>query len=172
MNNVTDVRSKVKPNAAFMLSSLHHFIAQGFGSGLSPIMPGTVGTLLAWAMYVVMTNRWPGFFTESHWAWIIGIGFFVGILVCEKTGQALGVSDHGSMVWDEIIAMWLVLLLLMPADFVTQCWAFFWFRFFDMVKPPPISYFDQHLKGGFGVMWDDIVAAFYTLLLFTVWRLI
>jgi len=76
------------------------------------------------------------------------------------------------MVWDEIIAMWLVLLLIMPADFITQCWAFFWFRVFDMVKPPPIAYFDQHLKGGFGVMWDDIVAAFYTLLLFTVWRLI
>jgi len=172
MNNATDVRSKVKPNAAFMLSSPHHFIAQGFGSGLSPLMPGTVGTLLGWVMYVVATHRWPTFFTESHWAWIIGIGFFLGALVCEKTGRALGVSDHGSMVWDEIVAMWLVLLLLMPADFVTQCWAFFWFRFFDMVKPPPISYFDQHLKGGFGVMWDDIVAAFYTLLLFTVWRLI
>lgn len=172
MNTALNPEKKIKPNAAFMLSHPVHFIAQGFGSGLSPIMPGTVGTLLAWAMFVVFGQRFPTIFSESHWVWIIIVGFFVGVYVCEKTGRALGVSDHGSLVWDEIIAMWLVLLFLMPADFSTQCWAFFWFRFFDMVKPPPIAYFDQHLKGGFGVMWDDIVAAFYTLLLFTIWRLL
>ena len=174
MNNAnsSDQPGKIKATAALMLSDPRHFIAQGFGSGLSPIMPGTTGTLLGWVMFVVLTHRWPGIFTEVHWAWIIALGFLLGVHVCEQTGRALGVSDHGSMVWDEIVAMWLVLLLIMPADFVTQCWAFFWFRFFDMVKPPPISYFDRHLKGGFGVMWDDIVAAFYTLLLFTVWRLL
>jgi phosphatidylglycerophosphatase A len=82
----------------------------------------------------------------------------------------MGIADHGSMVWDEIIAFWLVLLLLMPAPFSTQGWAFLWFRFFDMVKPPPIRHFDRHIKGGFGVMWDDVIAAFYTLLLFALWR--
>lgn len=76
------------------------------------------------------------------------------------------------MVWDEIIAFWLVLVLVMPASFATQCWAFVCFRFFDMVKPPPIRYFDEHLGGGFGVMWDDIVAAFYTLLVFALWRVL
>lgn len=76
------------------------------------------------------------------------------------------------MVWDEIIAIWLVLLFILPADLKTQFWAFLLFRFFDMVKPPPIRYFDQHIKGGFGVMWDDIVAAFYTLLVFALWRII
>lgn len=172
MNIAPNFEKKLKPTATFMLSHPYYFIAQGFGSGLSPIMPGTVGTLLGWAMFVVLSRRWPSLFTEWHWAWIIGIGFFVGVHVCERTGRALGVSDHGSMVWDEIIAMWLVMLFIMPADFITQCWAFFWFRVFDMAKPPPIAYFDQHLKGGFGVMWDDIVAAFYTLLLFTIWRLI
>ena len=174
MNNAmnTEPPKKIRPTASFMLADPHHFIAQGFGSGLSPVMPGTVGTLLGWFMFVALGSRWPGWFTEAHWAWIIGIGFLLGVHVCERTGRALGASDHGSMVWDEIIAIWLVLLLLMPADFATQCWAFFWFRVFDMVKPPPIAYFDQHLKGGFGVMWDDIVAAFYTLLLFAVWRLI
>jgi phosphatidylglycerophosphatase A len=172
MNTVVEPEKKIRPNAAFMLSHPHHFVAQGFGSGLSPVMPGTMGTLLGWALFVVLSGRWPTVFTAGHWAWIIGIGFLLGIHVCERTGRALGVADHGSMVWDEIIAMWLVLLVIMPADFITQCWAFFWFRVFDMVKPPPISYFDRHLKGGFGVMWDDIVAAFYTLLLFTVWRLI
>ena len=172
MNTVVDPEKKIRPSSTFMLSHPYHFVAQGFGSGLSPVMPGTMGTLLGWVLYVVLSARWPSVFTPTHWAWIIGIGFLVGIHVCEQTGRALGVADDGSMVWDEIIAMWLVLLLIMPADFITQCWAFFWFRVFDMVKPQPIAYFDQHLKGGFGVMWDDIVAAFYTLLLFAVWRLI
>ena len=164
--------AKIRPTLSFMLSQPSHFIAQGFGSGLSPVMPGTVGTLFGWFSWVLLSHRWPAFFTELHWAGIIVLGFALGVLVCERTGRALGVPDHGSMVWDEIIAMWLVLLLIMPASFSTQCWAFFWFRVFDMVKPPPIAYFDRHIKGGFGVMWDDIVAAFYTLMLFTCWRLI
>lgn len=162
----------VKPDARFMWSHYSHLIAQGFGSGLSPIMPGTAGTLFAWLSFVLMQMGWPQFFSASNWAIIIIAGFVIGIWVCDKTGRDLGVEDHGSMVWDEIISFWLVLLFLMPGSFSTQLWAFFWFRFFDMVKPPPIRYFDRHVKGGFGVMWDDIVAAFYTLLLFAVWRAI
>ncbi len=163
-------KQRIRPTATFMLSHPSHFVAQGFGSGLSPVMPGTVGTFLAWVMFVVLSYRWPAIFSAPHWCFIIVIGFIVGVVVCDRTGRSLGVPDHGSMVWDEIIAMWLVLLFVMPADVVTQCWAFFWFRVFDMVKPPPIAYFDRQLKGGFGVMFDDIVAAFYTLLLFAVWR--
>ncbi|RJG07828.1 phosphatidylglycerophosphatase A [Noviherbaspirillum cavernae] len=153
-----------------MLSHPAHLIAQGFGSGLSRIMPGTSGTLLAWLSFHVLTTRWPHLFTPLNWAIIIAVGFLVGIWACHKTGKDLGIADHGSMVWDEIIAFWAVLLLLTPAGFSTQLWAFLWFRFFDMVKPAPIRYFDRHIKGGFGVMWDDIVAAFYTLLVFAVWR--
>jgi phosphatidylglycerophosphatase A len=159
-----------KPNAGFMLSHPAHFLAQGFGSGLSPIMPGTAGTLLAWLSFSVLSSRWPVFFTQLNWAVIIVAGFVVGIWACHRTGQHLGIPDHGSMVWDEIIAFWLVLLILMPAEISTQAWAFVWFRFFDMVKPAPIGYFDKRFKGGFGVMWDDIVAAFYTLLVFAIWR--
>lgn len=159
-----------RPTSRFMLAHPAHIIAQGFGSGLSPIMPGTAGTLFAWWSYVLMTARWPEFFTATNWALIIVIGFAVGTWACGKTGRDLGIADHGSMVIDEIIAFWLVLLLLMPANFSTQCWAFFWFRFFDMVKPPPIGYFDRRLKGGFGVMFDDIVAAFFALLVFALWR--
>ncbi|HEY8026370.1 MAG TPA: phosphatidylglycerophosphatase A [Burkholderiaceae bacterium] len=159
-----------KPTARFMLAHPFHILAQGFGSGLSPIMPGTAGTLFGWLSYILLSVRWPAVFTPLTWFTIIVVGFFIGIVACGKTGRDLGVADHGSMVWDEIIAIWLVLLFLTPADFRTQCWAFFWFRFFDMVKPPPIAYFDRHFKGGFGVMWDDIVAAFYTLLVFALWR--
>ncbi|MEO8407798.1 MAG: phosphatidylglycerophosphatase A [Oxalobacteraceae bacterium] len=160
----------IKPTVRFMLAHPAHLVAQGFGSGLSPIMPGTSGTLYGWLLFAVLSWRWPELFTPRNWAVIIVLGFALGVWVCEITGRNLGAPDHGSMVWDEIIAMWLVLLFIMPADFATQCWAFIWFRFFDMVKPPPIRYFDRHIKGGFGVMWDDIMAAFYTLLVFALWR--
>jgi phosphatidylglycerophosphatase A len=161
-----------KPDYRFMLSHPAHLVAQGFGSGLSPAIPGTAGTLLAWLSFALLSARWPEVFTPINWAIIAGIGFALGIWACSKTGRDLGVADHGSMVWDEIIAFWLVLLFLTPSGFWTQFWAFFWFRFFDMLKPAPIRYFDRHLKGGFGVMWDDIVAAFYTLLIFALWRAI
>ncbi|MBI3285840.1 MAG: phosphatidylglycerophosphatase A [Burkholderiales bacterium] len=155
-----------------MLAHPAHLIAQGFGSGLSPIMPGTAGTLFAWLSFQLLPARWPAIFTPLGWALIIVAGFALGVWACAVTGRHMGVADHGSMVWDEIIAFWLVLLLLAPASFSTQCWAFFWFRFFDMLKPPPIGYFDRRFKGGFGVMWDDIVAAFFTLLGFALWRAI
>lgn len=160
----------IRPDWRFMLSHPAHILAQGFGSGLSPAVPGTMGTLFGWLSFNLLSQRWPEIFTTAGWAWIIVIGFLIGIWACKVTGKNLGVADHGSMVWDEIIAIWAVLLFVLPADARTQTWAFLIFRFFDMVKPPPIRYFDRHLKGGFGVMWDDIVAAFFTLLVFALWR--
>jgi len=137
---------------------------------LSPVMPGTSGTLFAWLSFVVLTARWPEIFTPEVWAGILIVGFAIGVWACELTGRHLGIADHGSMVWDEIIAFWLVLVFVMPAGIWVQLAAFLVFRFFDMAKPPPISYFDRHLKGGFGVMFDDLVASFYTLLVFAIWQ--
>ncbi|MEN9867457.1 MAG: hypothetical protein RL748_3047 [Pseudomonadota bacterium] len=165
-------KSSFRPNVGFLWSHYSHLLGQGFGSGMSPIMPGTAGTLFGWLVFAVLTARWPQVFTPLCWLAIVVVGFLIGIPVCDRAGRDIGVADHGSIVWDEIIAIWLVLLFLMPASFSTQFWAFFWFRVFDMVKPPPIAWFDRHFKGGFGVMWDDIVAAFYTLLLFAIWRAI
>jgi phosphatidylglycerophosphatase A len=165
----TEIR---KPDLRFMLAHPAHWIAQGFGSGLSPVVPGTSGTLLGWLSFVLLSAGWPEFFSMQNWAIIILAAFVVGVWACDKTGRDLGIADHGSMVWDEIVAIWIVLVFLMPASIATQVWAFLWFRFFDMVKPPPIGYFDRRLKGGFGVMWDDVVAAFFTLLLFALWRAI
>jgi len=159
-----------KPTARFMLSHPAHLLAQGFGSGLSPVVPGTTGTLFGWLLFAVLTVRWPDIFTPQNWTIIIVAGFVVGIWACHRTGRDMGIADHGSMVWDEIIAFWIVLLFLMPASFSTQFWAFLWFRFFDMLKPPPIGYFDRRFKGGIGVMFDDLVAAFFTLLVFALWR--
>ena len=158
--------SKIRVSPGFMLSHPAHWIALGFGSGLSPIMPGTFGTLFGWFSFVVLSARWPDIFTPLNWLLIIAAGFALGIWACGKTGRDLGAPDHGGMVWDEIVAMWLVLVLVTPASLKMQFWTFICFRFFDMVKPPPIAWFDRRYKGGFGVMWDDIVAAFYTLLVF------
>ncbi len=99
-------------------------------------MPGTVGTLFGWLVFHVFTLRWPDIMTPQTWAWVIVIGFIVGVWTCEKTGRALGVADHGAIVWDEIIAIWLVMLLVTPASFIEELWAFLVFRAFDMIKPP------------------------------------
>ncbi|WP_338845264.1 phosphatidylglycerophosphatase A [Massilia sp. W12] len=161
---------RVQPGALFMYSRLSHLLALGFGSGLSPIMPGTVGTLFGWLTFAMFTQRWPAFFTPLNWLIVCLAAFLIGIWACERTGRDLGVADHGAMVWDEIVAIWLVLAMLHPAPWQLQFWAVFWFRVFDMSKPPPIRQFEQRFKGGFGVMFDDILAAFFTLLLFSIWR--
>ncbi len=153
------MNTTTKPTIAFLLAHPAHFIALGLGSGLAPFAPGTFGTLFGWWTF----NRLHANLQLSIWPWIIIGGFLIGVWACHKTGRDLGVADHGGMVWDEIIAMWIVLLFV-PATLIWQAWAFLLFRFFDILKPAPIRYFDRKWKGGFGVMWDDLVAAFYALL--------
>lgn len=145
-----------------MLSHPAHAIALGFGSGLAWFLPGTFGTLMGWLLYVWIDPYLHG----SQWAWVILGAFALGSVCCHVTGKALGVIDHGGIVWDEIVAIWLVLFVA-SVQFQSPAAQFVCvvvFRFFDMVKPPPIRWFDRHWKNGFGVMFDDIVAAFMTLL--------
>ena len=163
------VRENV-PDKRFLLSHPWHFISLGFGSGLSPVMPGTAGTLFAWISYDLLTWLAPGIFNPITWGIICVAGFLIGIRTCQFTGIALNSPDDGSMVWDEIIAFWLVLIFVTPGSFLTEFLAFIVFRFFDMLNPPPIRFFDQRIKGGFGVMLDDIIAAFFTLLVFALWK--
>jgi phosphatidylglycerophosphatase A len=153
-----------------MLSHPAHFLALGLGSGLSPVMPGTVGTLFGWLCFNVLSARWPAVFAPLTWAVIIVVGFIVGVVACDRAGRALGVPDHGAIVWDEIIAIWLVLLFVTPCSFAAEFGAVLLFRVFDMVKPPPIRQVERRYKGGFGVMIDDIVAALFTLLVIAWWR--
>ena len=152
------------PSFAFMRPRLSHWIALGFGSGLSPVAPGTVGTLWAWAAFAVL-DPW---LSDAGWWFLIAASFALGCWACQNTGRDLGVLDHSGMVWDEIVAFWAVLLIV-PAGFISQMLAFIVFRAFDVIKPPPIRYFDRTLKGGFGVMFDDALAAFMTVLVFAVW---
>ncbi|MEX3857333.1 phosphatidylglycerophosphatase A [Paraburkholderia sp. BR10923] len=156
-----------RATARFMLSHPVHILSLGFGSGLSPVAPGTIGTLFGWASFVVLSR----YLTVIEWGVLIGVGFLAGIALCGFTAKRLGVEDPSAVVWDEIVAFWLVLLMVTPATLAAQMWAFVIFRFFDMVKPPPIGYFDRRLKGGFGIMFDDLIAAFFTLLVIALWRM-
>lgn len=165
-------RAPRKPTVEFMLRHPAHLLAFGFGSGLSRVVPGTVGTLFGWLLFHALSLRWPGFFTPGAWLLLIVGGFFIGVRACEITGRALGVPDHGAMVWDEIIAIWLVLLVVTPTNFSGELTAVLLFRVFDMTKPPPIRQFERRFKNGFGVMADDILAAFFTLLAIALWRVL
>lgn len=148
------------PPTAFLFRHPAHLIACGFGSGLSPFAPGTAGTLFAWATYPLLRGFFPADFA---FAIFLLLAFALGVTACHITGRALGVTDHGSIVWDEIVPFWAVLLLT-PAGWLWQLAAFLWFRFYDIMKPPPADYFDKQVKNGFGVMMDDLVAAAYTVL--------
>jgi phosphatidylglycerophosphatase A len=153
-----------RPNWAFATQSSAHLIALGFGSGLMRPAPGTWGTVFSWVTF----NYLLAGLSSTTTGLIIAAAFAIGVWACGTAGKALGVIDHGAWVWDEVVAFWLVLWLI-PAGFTAQVWGFVLFRFFDIVKPPPIRQWDAQLKSGFGVMWDDIMAAFYTLLVIALW---
>lgn len=160
-----------RPNARFMLTHPAHLIALGFGSGLSPVAPGTVGTLWGWLVFIVAAH----WLTPMLLAAALLMALPVGWWACTVTARHLGVADPGAVVWDEIVAIWLILLLVMPTGWLGQCLAFALFRFFDAVKPGPVAWADQHFKGlgwrgGFGILFDDLVAALCTLLAIALWR--
>jgi len=157
-NNFPD-ESKPQPDWRFLFSHPAHFLAFGFGSGLARFAPGTFGTLVAYPMYWFLAPR----LSDALMALFLVLAFALGVWVCDVTGRALGVPDHGGMVWDEIVAMLLVLMFT-PAGWGWALLAFVLFRFFDILKPQPIRYFDSHWHGGFGVMFDDLLAAGYALL--------
>ncbi|KIO49504.1 phosphatidylglycerophosphatase A [Nitrosospira sp. NpAV] len=153
------------PDKAFVRRHAAHFIAFGGGAGLSPVAPGTAGTLAAFPLFWVF-----GYFLEPvEFLLLIIVLFIIGIWACSVTGKALGDHDHGGMVWDEIVAFLLVLVFT-PNNLIWQAFAFLLFRLFDIIKPPPIRYYDDKLHGGFGVMFDDLLAAFFTLLCLAAWK--
>lgn len=147
------------PTWRFLFAHPAHLVACGFGSGLSPVAPGTAGTLFAWLSYAWLR---PGFDVPGFAEFLL-VTFLLGIYCCDKTGRDLGVADHGAMVWDEIVPFWAVLFLC-PEGGWWALSAFLLFRFFDIVKPPPARDIDRRMKNGLGVMADDLVAAGYTLL--------
>ncbi|MFT7229300.1 MAG: phosphatidylglycerophosphatase A [Methylophilaceae bacterium] len=147
-----------QPDFKFLLAHPVHFLALGFGSGLPPKAPGTFGTIAGLPLFYLIA----GYSINVQLAIIAGL-FIIGIYFCEVAGNALGVSDHGSIVWDEIVAMMLVLTIT-PTQWQWWLVAFGLFRLFDIWKPFPIRQCDTKLKGGFGVMLDDILAAVYAMI--------
>ena len=165
-----------RPSARFMLGHPARWIALGFGSGLSPVAPGTVGTLWAWASFLVL-DGWLG---DAQWAALLGLSLPVGWWACTRTAQHMGTADPSAIVWDEVVAFWAVLWLVMPTGLLGQAVAFALFRFFDAVKPGPVGWADRLFKlkpgqaigarQGFGILFDDAVAALCTLLVIALWQ--
>jgi phosphatidylglycerophosphatase A len=157
-----------RPSLRFLFASPWHLVALGFGSGLPRFAPGTWGTLAGWALFVLLDP----FYSDLAWLGLIAAGLYFGAWAAQRTGAALGRPDSGHIVIDETIAFWVVLVML-PDDVelkgLQHTIAFVLFRFFDIVKPPPIRWLDARFKNGIGVMLDDLVAAFFTLLVIALW---
>lgn len=154
-----------RPPASFAFSHPAHAIALGFGAGLAPRAPGTAGTALAWAIGWLVLQHYPAAFLLAAVAPL----FLVGMWACAVTGRDLGVADHGAMVWDEIVAF-LAVLAVVPREAAWQLAAFLVFRAFDIAKPPPIRALERRLHGGLGVMFDDLLAAAYTLVVLALFK--
>jgi phosphatidylglycerophosphatase A len=139
------------------LSTPSGLLAFGFGSGLSPIAPGTMGTIVAIPFVFVLKNL------SFLWFWVFLVAaFLVGVWLCGRVSSRLGVHDHGGIVWDEIVGYWLTVAFV-PLQWWWLLAAFLLFRFFDIFKPWPIRQLDKNISGGFGIMIDDVLAALYSM---------
>lgn len=166
----------LKPTLRFLFAHPAHPIALGFGCGLAPWAPGTVGTLWAWLVFLLFR---PGM-SDLTCAVVLLAAALIGWWASTVTARHLNTADPGAIVWDEVLAFWLVLWLVTPTGFWGQLAAFVLFRWFDAAKPGPVGWADRCFKGrrgapigwaqGFGVMFDDLVAAGCTLLVIAVWR--
>ncbi len=129
-----------------------HFLAFGCGSGAAPKAPGTFGTLAALVPYYFMQDL-----SQPVYLAVLLVTALVGIYLCGKTASDIGVHDHGGIVWDEFVGMWLTLFAA-PSGWQWVVIGFVLFRLFDILKPTPIGWLDKRVHGGTGIMLDDIVA--------------
>ena len=165
-----------RPGWRFLVSHPAHLVALGFGSGLAPVAPGTAGTLFAWIVYAAFAPL----LDDSGRAAVMGVAIGFGWWACTVTARHLDQADPSAVVWDEVIAFWLILWLVTPASLAMQAVAFALFRLFDAAKPGPVAWADQRYKRrrgesigwaqGFGILFDDVVAALCTLVVIAVWR--
>jgi len=160
----------------FLFEHPAHSVALGFGSGLVPKGAGTAGTLFGWAVFVLV-QPW---LNDWQWGLLLLVSFAVGWWACTRCAQALRQSDPGAIVWDEVLGIWVVLWLVMPADWLGQLAAVALFRLFDIAKPGPVAWADGLFKArageaigarqGLGILLDDLVAALCVLLTIALWR--
>lgn len=135
-----------------------HFLGFGFGSGLIPFMPGTFGSLAAIPLLIAMSYL-------PLWGYLVvtALSTIVGISICQKVTDDLGVHDHGAIVWDEVVGMMIVFIAI-PLSWHSVLIGFVLFRIFDIWKPWPISFFDKNVHGGWGIMVDDLIAGLFALI--------
>lgn len=146
----------INPSFKDLLTNPNHFFAFGFGSGLVRKAPGTFGTLAAIPIFwLIQELSWP-----LYVLWLL-VTFALGVYWCDRSARALGVHDHGGIVWDEMVGYWLTMFLA-PAGWLWMLAGFVLFRFFDIIKPWPIGWVDRRVAGGFGIMFDDVLAAVYS----------
>ncbi|MCG8671631.1 MAG: phosphatidylglycerophosphatase A [Pseudomonadales bacterium] len=136
-----------------------HFLAIGLGSGAAPKAPGTWGTVMGAALYIPLSglSLWP-------YLAVVLLSFVIGIYLCGKTSKDWGVHDHGGIVWDEFVGFWITMIAV-PFTWYWLLLGFALFRLFDIWKPWPIKYFDQHVHGGLGIMLDDVLAGIFALVI-------
>lgn len=154
------ILAEFKPTFAWLKQRPLYFLAFGFGSGLAAKAPGTWGTLVALPLAFIL------YLIGIHGCLLAFVSvalFFLGIYICGQAEKELGIQDYGGIVWDEIVAM-LLILAYMPFKWYWWVFAFIVFRLFDALKPWPIKWFDNRVGGGFGIMLDDMIAAFMTLI--------
>ena len=140
-----------------MLRNPLHLLSLGFGSGLAPFAPGTFGTLVAIPLYLPLAQL-----SLPWYLLTVVAGFGVGIYLCQYTSDALGVHDHSAIVWDEIVGYWITMTAV-PLAWQWILLGFMLFRLFDIVKPWPVKLADKRMKGGLGIMFDDVLAGLYAL---------
>lgn len=164
MSNLSNSASAKQPSLRFMFSHPAHVVSLGFGSGLAPFAPGTFGALFGWWL-----SRW--LYPLAGDAWFFSgllLVTLVGVLAMHVTGVALEKMDHGAIVWDEVVAMALIVALI-PHSFWLQCLGFVLFRIFDIAKPGPVGWADRNVGGAWGVLLDDLIAAALVLVIFALW---
>lgn len=151
--------NKTKKKINFNLADPIQFLALGFGSGLAPKAPGTFGTLAAVPVFLLLSLLSP-------WSYFIVVFILTiaGIYICGKTAKDVGVHDHGAIVWDEFIGFFITMFMI-PVSVTSLIIGFLLFRFFDILKPWPISLADKKLQGGFGIMFDDVLAGVFSLII-------
>jgi phosphatidylglycerophosphatase A len=165
---MSDYKTLTAEQRRALLSTPAGWLACGFGSGLAPRAQGTFGSLAAILPWLLLRHL-----SLPLYLLVIVVGFLIGVWACDVAGNAVGVDDHRSLVWDEFIGQWIALLPALVAPWWAVIVGFGLFRLFDVWKPWPIRWFDRHLKGGLGVMIDDVIAGvFAAVVLWTILRLI
>ncbi|WP_019529592.1 phosphatidylglycerophosphatase A [Dasania marina] len=145
----------MRVNSKAILTNPIHCLAFGFGSGLAPKAPGTFGTLMAVPLYLVLMQL-----PLLGYVLLLLVSFIVGVYLCGKTADDLGVHDHPGIVWDEFVGFWITMLLA-PAGWLWLLIGFVLFRLFDIWKPWPINVLDKNMETGLGIMLDDVLAGVY-----------